>query len=188
MRLLHPRALAVCDTRWMRGRVVEASEEQLAWASTKYKTWQRAGALKTTGSGLAFVAEEDDRIVGWCWGYHLLRPDGTTMVYVHEMEVDEDARGRGYGRQLIDSMLDVARSEGAARVFLVTQKTNTAARALYESAGGHVPGDEDSLVFWWLLDEELVRTTTSREPIRHKRQRLGCGAHISASMCGMAER
>jgi ribosomal protein S18 acetylase RimI-like enzyme len=159
-RFLQPSAPAVCDTRWMRGRVVEASEEQLARASTKYKTWQGAEAFQATGNGLAFVAEEGDRIVGWCWGYHLLRPDGTTMVYVHEMEVDEDARGQGYGRQLIDSMLDVARVHGVARVFLVTQKSNIAARALYESAGGHVPGDEDSLVFWWLLDEEVVRATT----------------------------
>ncbi len=83
------------------------------------------------------------------------------MVYVHEMEVDEGSRRKGYGRELIDAMIDDGRSQGAARVFLVTQQSNVAARALYESAGGHLPEDGESVVYWWLLDEEVVRATSS---------------------------
>ena len=139
-------------------RIVEASVEQLASASIKYKKSEAAEAFKTAGYGLAFVAEEDERIVGWCWGYHLPRPDGTTMVYVHEIEVDEGVRQQGYGRRLIDVMLATARERGAAKVFLVTEKSNVAARALYGSAGAHTSEEGESLVFSWLLNEEAVDT------------------------------
>ena len=150
----------ICETCWMFARVVEASEEQLARASNKYKTREGAQPFKSSQYGLAFVAESEGEIVGWCWGYHLLRPDGTTMVYIHEIEVDSSARRNGYGRGLIEAMLDTARNEGAERGFLVTQKSNTAAMALYESAGAHTPDDGDSLTYWWLLDEDIVRATS----------------------------
>ena len=137
-------------------RIVEASAERLARASTKYNKGEAAEAFSTAGYGLAFVVEEANDIVGWCWGYHLLRPDGTTMVYVHEIEVDEEARQQGYGRRLIDAMVATAREMGAAKVFLVTEKSNVAAMALYESAGAKPSEEGESVVFSWSFDDEVV--------------------------------
>lgn len=146
----------------MTGRIVEATEAQLARASAKYKGSSDGGAFKASDHGLAFVVlDDEDRIVGWCWGYDLLRPDGTTMVYVHEMEVDEDARRQGHGRRLIEAVIATARDREAGKVFLVTEKSNVSATALYRSAGAQTLDDGDSVVYWWSLDNDDVGSSSS---------------------------
>jgi ribosomal protein S18 acetylase RimI-like enzyme len=47
---------------------------------------------------LAFVASHAEEILGWCWGYHLIRPDISSKVYLHRLEVARENRRRGIGR------------------------------------------------------------------------------------------
>ena len=46
----------------------------------------------------AFIAVDGHEVQGWCWGYVLARPDGASMLYLHNLEVAESCRGRGIGR------------------------------------------------------------------------------------------
>jgi ribosomal protein S18 acetylase RimI-like enzyme len=55
--------------------------------------------------------------------------------YLEELYVVPSLRGQGIGRALLEAALDMARSEGASHMELGTSETDTAARALYESAG-----------------------------------------------------
>lgn len=55
--------------------------------------------------------------------------------YLAELYVVPAERGRGLGRALLEAAIDLARSRGADRMDLGTSETDTAARALYESAG-----------------------------------------------------
>ena len=55
--------------------------------------------------------------------------------YLEELYVVPSLRGKGLGRALLDAAMDVARDEGATQMELGTSETDTAARALYESAG-----------------------------------------------------
>ena len=55
--------------------------------------------------------------------------------YLEELYVVPSLRGKGLGRALMDAAMDVARDEGATQMELGTSETDTAARALYESAG-----------------------------------------------------
>src|SRR5436190_6714021 len=55
--------------------------------------------------------------------------------YLEELYVVPDLRGNGLGRALLEAALDTARGEGAEQMELGTSETDTAARALYESAG-----------------------------------------------------
>ena len=43
--------------------------------------------------------------------------------------------GHGIGRDMLDAAMDAAREAGAGRIDLGTSEADTAARALYESAG-----------------------------------------------------
>jgi ribosomal protein S18 acetylase RimI-like enzyme len=54
---------------------------------------------------------------------------------LEELYVAPSLRGRGMGRALLEAAMDVARAAGADRIELNTGETDTAARALYESAG-----------------------------------------------------
>ena len=67
-----------------------------------------------------------------------LRPSlwtDTLDAYLEELYVAPERRGRGIGRALLDAAMDAAREAGAGRMDLGTSVTDTAARALYESAG-----------------------------------------------------
>ena len=76
------------------------------------------------------------------------RPDGIAVLrfrpslwtetldaYLEELYVAPVVRGRGLGRALLEAAMDVARAQGAAHIDLGTSVDDTAARALYESAG-----------------------------------------------------
>jgi ribosomal protein S18 acetylase RimI-like enzyme len=60
---------------------------------------------------------------------------GELDAYLEELYVVPSLRGRGTGRALLEGAMETARAAGATRMDLNTGETDTAARALYESAG-----------------------------------------------------
>jgi ribosomal protein S18 acetylase RimI-like enzyme len=56
-------------------------------------------------------------------------------TYLQELYVVPPLRGRGIGRALLESTIELARERGADGIDLNTGETDTAARALYESMG-----------------------------------------------------
>jgi ribosomal protein S18 acetylase RimI-like enzyme len=60
---------------------------------------------------------------------------GGPEAHLQELYVVPPLRGRGTGRALLEATIALAREAGAAGVDLNTGETDTAARALYESAG-----------------------------------------------------
>ena len=76
------------------------------------------------------------------------RPDGIALLrfrpslwtdaldaHLEELYVAPERRGHGLGRALLETAMDAARETGAARMDLGTSVADTAALALYESAG-----------------------------------------------------
>jgi ribosomal protein S18 acetylase RimI-like enzyme len=67
-----------------------------------------------------------------------LRPSVWTEspdAYLEELYVAPPLRGRGIGRALLERTMEIARERGAGRIDLGTSESDTAAIALYESAG-----------------------------------------------------
>jgi ribosomal protein S18 acetylase RimI-like enzyme len=60
---------------------------------------------------------------------------GALDAYLEELYVAPPKRGEGLGRALLEAAMETARQQGAARMELGTSEDDTAARALYESAG-----------------------------------------------------
>ena len=56
-------------------------------------------------------------------------------AYLEELYVIPDRRGEGLGRALLEAAMEEARAHGADHIDLGTSEDDTAARALYESAG-----------------------------------------------------
>jgi GNAT superfamily N-acetyltransferase len=90
--------------------------------------------LDATGT-VSFLAVEKGDVVGWCWGQHIECPDGTSMLYLHELDVAEAHRRKGFAVALVEAFLDEGRNLGALKAFLTTGTRNAPARALYERLG-----------------------------------------------------
>jgi GNAT superfamily N-acetyltransferase len=60
---------------------------------------------------------------------------GTEDCCLEDLFVEEEARGTGVGRQLVEAALARARERGCARIELDANEANPVAVALYESLG-----------------------------------------------------
>ncbi len=96
----------------------------------------------------AFVAVDGDAVVGWCYGYELLRPEGRWMMFMQGIDVVPERRREGVGRELLDTFVEVARSKGHQKMWLFVDAGNDAARRLYEGAGGD---HNEKLGYWWVF-------------------------------------
>jgi len=81
----------------------------------------------------ALVAEMDGRLLGLA---HYLFHRNTILIgptcYMQDLFTSEDARGRGIGRALIESVYERAAAGGARRVYWQTHETNATAMKLYD--------------------------------------------------------
>jgi ribosomal protein S18 acetylase RimI-like enzyme len=60
---------------------------------------------------------------------------GGSEAYLEELYIAPERRGEGFGRALLEAAIELARERGAVNIDLNTSEDDTAALALYESAG-----------------------------------------------------
>ena len=87
---------------------------------------------------VVLVAERDDTIVGYVYAAveplswkELRGPAG----FIHDIVVDETARGAGIARELLNAAIEWLRNHGAPRVMLWTAAQNSRAHRVFEAAG-----------------------------------------------------
>lgn len=109
----------------------------------------------------AWVLEDDGRIVGY-----FLMSLAAGEAHILNICIAPELQGRGHGRALLHTLLQLARARRAERVFLEVRPSNTPAIALYHDEGfneiGRRPryyparqGREDALVMALELLGEL---------------------------------
>jgi GNAT superfamily N-acetyltransferase len=90
--------------------------------------------------GRLVLACDDDRIVG-LMGFVVeedqpfIREDVRRYGVVTDLVVDEDARGRGIGRRLLEEAERLARAEGLGRLAIGVLDANEAAARIYRAFG-----------------------------------------------------
>jgi GNAT superfamily N-acetyltransferase len=104
------------------------------------KTWSRI--IDPASPLTCRVAEVDGRVAGFV--IHFTHPSTWVVeedCYLEDLYVDENLRGQGVGRALIDDLVGLAEEHGWARLYWHTDEGNHRARKLYDSyveADGHV--------------------------------------------------
>lgn len=136
--------------------IVDASSaaqvDLLRQATLRFCGTDQVAAFAEAPATLAFVALGDSKeVIGWCWGYHLVRPDAASMLYLHELEVAEDLRRQGHGRSLLEAFMAAGKTAGAAKMFLSTAEANRPARRLYDSMGGALAAQGPTVNYWFSL-------------------------------------
>ena len=102
-------------------------------------TWWHAlavGDFRPTTYRLLSKADDQEYARASTWDMTWFgRRDGRARIGLIDMEVDPAFRRNGYGRQLVNEILRLARSQATASVAVQTRATNTPALALYQSLG-----------------------------------------------------
>jgi ribosomal protein S18 acetylase RimI-like enzyme len=85
------------------------------------------------------VAVDEGQVIGMASGVHYIHPDKPAPeMFINEVGVSGRYQGQGIGKRLMAKMLEVAKETGCSAAWVTTETSNTAARRLYESAGGEL--------------------------------------------------
>jgi len=110
---------------------------------------ENARLFLSNPANLIFACIENNRIIGFAYGYELNRLNNTgNMLYIHEVGVLPEYHRQGIGKQLLSGIKSLCKLSGICRFFLFTEKSNIAACALYESAGGEPAHNDDVTYFF----------------------------------------
>lgn len=93
-----------------------------------------------------FIAKNENKIIGFAYGYTLLRPEGKQDFYLHAIDIMAKYQGNGYGTQLMDYIREYTKQMGCRKMFLITNKSNISACRCYEKAGG-VSNTNDDIIY-----------------------------------------
>ncbi len=90
--------------------------------------------LAPSEDGMLLGARQDGRFAGYaCLYWHFSSLRATESVLMNDLYVEQDQRGRGVGRALIEASAAVARERGASNLEWVTDLDNHTAQRLYDS-------------------------------------------------------
>lgn len=96
---------------------------------------------------IAYVAGQP---AGFATGHELQRLDGEKpMLFLYEVGVTEEYRGRGIGTALVSRMARIGEERAFCEMFVLTNESNTPAMRMYRSAGGMRHPDRDIAMFEW---------------------------------------
>jgi len=84
------------------------------------------------------VAVVGTRLVGFASAVHYVHPDKPAELWVNEVGVVPQWRGRGCGTRLMQCLFDHASALSCREAWLVTVPVNHAACRLYERLGGRL--------------------------------------------------
>lgn len=79
-----------------------------------------------------FIAKKENKIIGFIYGYSLLKPNGKYMFYVHSVGVLPNYQGKGIGKELFKYMVEYLENEKKSyKYFLLTAEDNIIAQKSY---------------------------------------------------------
>jgi ribosomal protein S18 acetylase RimI-like enzyme len=106
---------------------------------------ERAAALLAEPDLVNVVALDAGEPVGFVYGYVLRRYEAVSF-FIYSVDVAESHQRRGLAKAMLAVLADLGRSGRWDEMFVFTNAENAPAMALYQSAGGVRPNQDD--VMW----------------------------------------
>ena len=99
------------------------------------------------------VALDNELVVGFVSALHYIHPDKPQPeLWINEIGVASTHRERGVAKALLRSLLNLGQSVGCNEAWVLTERSNTAAMALYSAIGGTASTDEPVVFAYRLTD------------------------------------
>lgn len=90
------------------------------------------------------VAIDGGVVVGFASGVHYLHPDKRPELWINEVAVAPTHQRRGLGKSVMRALFEVGKAEGCTGAWVLTDRDNAAAMALYAAVGGTEGADESA--------------------------------------------
>ena len=90
------------------------------------------------------VAIDAGIVVGFVSGVHYIHPDKAPQLWINEVSVAPTHRNQGLARTMMHQMFEVGRQHRCTEAWVLTDRLNEAAMALYTSVGGREGADDHS--------------------------------------------
>lgn len=82
------------------------------------------------------VAIDDSTVVAFATAVDYIHPDAQPQLWINEVAVASTHRRRGLGAAVLKALLDLGRAHRCTEAWVLTDRQNPAAMALYRSLGG----------------------------------------------------
>jgi aminoglycoside 6'-N-acetyltransferase I len=88
------------------------------------------------------VAVSDGMVIGFASAVHYIHPDKRPELWINEVGVAPMHQNKGVGKAIMSEMLSLGKQLGCVNAWVLTDRSNAPANALYKSVGGRIdPGD-----------------------------------------------
>ena len=115
--------------------VVNALSKQLGYDLSIEQTLQNIHAILESKDHTAFVAEYENMIVGWIGASQAVMIEVMQHCEINGLVIDQDHRGMGIGKLLIDKVKQWAREKNNNKIGLRCNVKRTEAHLFYEHVG-----------------------------------------------------
>lgn len=100
-----------------------------------------------------FLACHEKKVVGMVSGVEYFHPDKAPQMWINEVGVAPEYRGRKIGRRLIQAVIDYSEAKQIDYVWLGTDNNNKEAQACFNAVPEGEP-PQAFLLYEWDLDED----------------------------------
>src|ERR1700674_3779775 len=89
------------------------------------------------------VSIDDGVVVGFASAVHYVHPDKAPQLWINEVAVAPSHQRRGFGQAMLNLLFDVGRAHRCTVAWVLTDRKNGPAMALYRSLGGREGPDDE---------------------------------------------
>jgi aminoglycoside 6'-N-acetyltransferase I len=89
------------------------------------------------------VAIDDGLVVAFASAVHYVHPDKPPQLWINEVAVAPTHRRQGLGKAVLRALFEVGRTHRCTEAWVLTDRLNIAAMALYSSVGGTEGADDE---------------------------------------------
>ena len=109
--------------------------QQLGYPLSVEQTLQNITAVVKSKDHTAFVAEQNDQIIGWIGAAYALMIEVMPHCEINGLVIDKNHRGKGIGKMLIEKLKQWAKEKGVPVLSLRCNVKRTEAHLFYEHLG-----------------------------------------------------
>ena len=116
-------------------KAVNTLSKQLGYPLSIEQTLQNINAVLESKDHTAFVAEYENKIVGWIGASQAIMIEVMPHCEINGLVIDQDHRGMGIGKLLIDKVKQWAREKNNSKIGLRCNVKRTEAHLFYQHLG-----------------------------------------------------